>query len=107
MDYTSPHPHMQHAPYTGPTAEDLDRIPATLKASNQWVLFQLLQVPDKHGELKLTKIPINPHTLHNGSTTNHATWGTHVQCVERLAHALSQWDHTPPAMYDNRPATYQ
>ena len=41
--------------YRGPTAEDLACFPPVLTALPQWVLFQLLEVPNTQGELKLTK----------------------------------------------------
>ena len=82
-------------------------MPEALKSLRQWVLFQLLEVPDANGELKLTKIPLNPHTFHHGSATDPATWGTYAQCVARLPRALHQWDRTPPDRYHDKPATYR
>jgi putative DNA primase/helicase len=93
--------------YTGPSAEDLDRIPAELKSRPQWVLFLLLEVPDKHGELKLTKIPVNPHTLDYASTTNPKTSGSYDPCVAALPRALARWDQAPPTEHDGKPATYR
>ncbi len=86
--------------YTGPTAEDLDRIPADLKARPQWVLFRLEEVISKKtGEVKLTKIPMNPHTRSKASTTNKKTWGTFEQCLAALPAALTQWEDDDPSTY--------
>jgi len=93
--------------YTGPTAADLARIPEALQSFSQWVLFQLLEVPDAHGALKLTKIPIHPRTFRHGSSTTSATWGTYAQCVARLPYALDHWRCTPPTTYHEKPATYR
>jgi predicted P-loop ATPase len=81
--------------------------PEALTCRPQWVLFQLLEVPGKQGELKLTKIPVNPRTLKYGSSTNPKTWGTYDACVAVLPRALVAWTHTPPTEHDEKPATYQ
>ena len=47
--------------YTGPTAEDLDRIPADLKARPQWVLWRGEdRINQQTGEVKLNKNPHRP-----------------------------------------------
>ena len=93
--------------YTGPTAEDLGQIPAELRALPQWVLFQLLEVPNASGELKLTKVPINPRTFHRASSAAAKTWTTYAACVVALSKALTTWAHDPPTTYNDKPATYQ
>ena len=46
-------------------------IPAELCAVPQWVAWRL----EERGG-KLTKVPVNPHTGRNGSSTDTTTWGT-------------------------------
>jgi len=84
--------------YTGPTAEDLDRIPADLKARPQWVLWRGEdRIDQQTGEVKLNKIPIDPQTLHNADTTDPTTWGTFEQCVSALPLALEEWEQDDPS----------
>src|SRR5262245_20859759 len=79
--------------YTGPTAVDLARIPAGLKARPQWVLWRGEDRLDtRTGNVKLNKIPIDPQTLNKASTTDPTTWGTFEQCVNALDTALEGWD---------------
>ena len=86
--------------YTGPIAEDLDRLPAALKARPQWVLFRLEERIDQHtGDVKLTKIPIDPQTLRNASSTDPETWGTFEQCLAALPVALEEWEQDNPSAY--------
>jgi hypothetical protein len=99
-------PAHSHAVYRGPTPAALACIPDALKARMQWVLFQLLEAPNASGELKLNKLPINPRTLANGSTTNPKTWCSYTTCVEALPEALAAWARTPPTTYNTKPATY-
>jgi putative DNA primase/helicase len=80
--------------YRGPTAADLDQIPAALLTLNQWVLWRGTdRVNQQTGEVKLSKIPICPQTLHNADSTDPQTWGTLRQCVAALPCALEEWDH--------------
>jgi hypothetical protein len=86
--------------YTGPTVEDLDRIPADLKARPQWVLWRGEdRVDPQTGKVKLNKIPIDPYTLHNADTTAPLTWGTFDQCVAALSVALEEWEQDDPSVY--------
>jgi hypothetical protein len=63
--------------YPGPTPQDLDRIPEDLKQLPQWVLWRGAdRIDQQTGEVKLNKIPIDPQTLKNASTTDPETWGT-------------------------------
>lgn len=72
--------------YTGPTPEDLDHIPAELKARPQRVLWR--------GTDRL-----DPQTLRNADTTDPATWGTFDQCVAALPIALEEWEQDGPSAY--------
>jgi putative DNA primase/helicase len=86
--------------YTGPTVEDLDRIPADLKARPQWVLWRGEdRVDPQTGKVKLNKILIDPHTLHNADTTAPLTWGPFDQCVAALPVALEEWEQDDPSAY--------
>ena len=87
--------------YTGPSPEELDRIPADLKARPQWVLWRGAgRIDHQTGESTgLEKIPIDPHTLHHASTTDTETWGTFKYCVDALPVALEQWENEDPSTY--------
>jgi len=86
--------------YSGPTSADLDHIPAELKARPQWVLWRGADRLDTEtGEIKLNKIPIDPQTLHNASSTDPQTWGTFPQCVAALPVALEEWAHVDACAY--------
>lgn len=86
--------------YTGPTAADLDRIPAELKARPQWVLWRGADRLDPQtGEVKLNKIPVDPQTLDNADTTDPTTWGICEQCVAAFPVALEEWEQANPSVY--------
>ena len=59
----------------------LDLIPQKLKEKNQWVLWKPKYRPDKD---KVDKIPVNPRTYKNASSTNQATWATFDAAVKAL-----------------------
>jgi hypothetical protein len=86
--------------YTGPTPEDLDRLPTDVKARRQWVLWRGADRLDPHtGAVKLNKIPIDPQTLRHADTTDPATWGAFAQCVVALPVALEEWEQEDPSAY--------
>lgn len=86
--------------YAGPIAADLNHIPAALKEWRQWVLWRGAEkIDEQTGEIKLNKIPIDPHTLRNADTTDPMTWGSYEHCVEALPVALEGWEHDNPAAY--------
>jgi putative DNA primase/helicase len=86
--------------HTGPTAEDLARIPDALKALDQWILWRGVERLDQQtGEVRLNKIPIDPRTLHNADTTDPLTWGTLDQCVAALPVVLEGWEGDDPSTY--------
>lgn len=58
--------------------KDYSKIPIELKSLPQWVGFY--RSPDSKG--RMTKKPVNPHTLYGASSTDPETWGT-------FDHALS------------------
>jgi predicted P-loop ATPase len=94
--------------YRGPHAEDLACFPEALHAYDQWILFQLLEVPDKHGALKLTKVPINYRDLTTYADVGDRTiWDTLARCMAELPHVLEVWDAKPPRRYKKKPATYK
>ncbi len=55
-------------------------IPETMKAMRQWVVWRA--VP-RGG--KLTKVPVNPHTGRNASSTAPYTWGSFVEAERALS----------------------
>jgi putative DNA primase/helicase len=86
--------------YTGPTVEDLDRIPDALTARRQWVLWRGVDTVDAQtGEIRLNKIPINPQSLKHADSTNPRTWGTFDRCVAALPVALEEWAEEDAAAY--------
>jgi putative DNA primase/helicase len=87
-------------PYPGPTSENLACLPADLIARPQWVLWRGADcVNQQTGEMKLNKIPMNPHDLTNADTTDPLTWGTFDACVAALPVALEEWETENPAAY--------
>ena len=60
---------------------NLDAIPATLKALPCWVAWRA--VPKADDNIKVDKIPVNPATGGNASTTALSTWGTFDAAVKR------------------------
>src|SRR2546425_7580652 len=87
--------------YTGPTAEDLAHIPAALTTRSQWVLWRGAdRVDQQTGKVAgLEKIPIDPQTLTNASTTDPETWGAIERCIEALPLALEEWENDDPGAY--------
>jgi primase-polymerase (primpol)-like protein len=86
--------------YTGPSSQDLNRIPKDLKILPQWVLWRGAdRVNPQTGEVKLDKIPICPETLRHASVTDTETWSSFQQCVQALPCALEEWEHDDPAGY--------
>jgi len=57
---------------------DVDKIPAELKESPQWVAWRAVEKP---GTDKFDKIPINPVNGQPASSTNSETWGTFQQAL--------------------------
>jgi hypothetical protein len=73
----------QHnARYTGPTSDNLACLPVELTHRRQWVLWRGVdRIDQATGNIKLNKIPINPHTLTNADSTDPTTWGDFARCV--------------------------
>ena len=46
--------------------------------------------------IKVSKVPINPRTLANASTTDPRTWGTFEDCCRGLECALEGWNEEDP-----------
>jgi putative DNA primase/helicase len=61
----------------------IDQIPHELQDRNQWVAWEYQYHPgrSKSKGKPWTKVPINPHTGQNGSSTDPKTWGTLEQAV--------------------------
>lgn len=57
-------------------------IPETLKGMRQWVVWRGVA---RGG--KLTKVPVNPHTGRNASSTDPHTWGSHVEARRAVGRA--------------------
>ena len=97
-----------HLEKLGRTCHDLSRprsggparIPQSLKAVKQWVLWRGVwrPYPPIAGQ-KPTKIPIDPHTLRAADTTDPLTWGTYDICVEALPVALEEWQLDDPSAF--------
>jgi putative DNA primase/helicase len=66
--------------------------PKELQEKPQWVLWRGEdRVNEQTGVVKVTKIPINPQTLHKASTTDPRTWGTFADCCAAIGCALEEW----------------
>ena len=91
----------QTLPYTGPTPDDLARIPQALTILPQWILWRGKdRVDTQTGDITgLDKTPIDPQTLHNASTRDPRTWGTLDQCLAALPLALEEWETADPSAY--------
>jgi putative DNA primase/helicase len=86
--------------YTGPTTEDIARIPADLKALPQWILWRGEdKVNQRTGEVKLNKVPYDPRTERKADTTNPDTWGSFEECWAALPLALERWEQEKPEDY--------
>ena len=59
--------------------QQIQSIPSELRQLDQWVAFRL----DNRGEGKPTKIPVDPSTGLNASTSDPATWGSFAQALTR------------------------
>lgn len=62
-------------------------IPNELKVKKQWVGFVF---KEKSGSTKPAKIPMNPHTLRYGSSTDPANWGTFPATLQMAR--THKWD---------------
>ena len=60
---------------------NLENIPAELKRLKQWVGWRAEWKVDKD---KFTKVPVNPNTGRNASSTNSKTWGAFEEAVEGM-----------------------
>jgi putative DNA primase/helicase len=58
-------------------------IPAELKALTQWVGWSYENQPERKAKKLWTKVPKNPATGSNASSTNPETWGTFSQAMAR------------------------
>jgi putative DNA primase/helicase len=59
----------------------IDNIPEAMKILPRWLCMKLVQKPD---QAKLSKVPIDPKTGKNGSSTDRTTHGTFEQALERF-----------------------
>src|SRR5215471_2652999 len=83
--------------YPGPTSDNLEAIPAVLKARRQWVLWRAY--PRANQPDKIDKRPMNPYDLTNASTTDALTWGSYADCVAALGTALEEWERDTSTPY--------
>ena len=56
-------------------------LPQKLKVNSQWILWKPKYLPDKD---KVSKIPVNPRTYQNASSTDPATWTSYVEAVKAI-----------------------
>lgn len=66
-----------------------DAVPAELAALRQWVAWVWDLRADREGQMKLTKVPIDPHTRKDAKTNDPDTWGSFSQSLEchvRMGH---------------------
>jgi hypothetical protein len=68
---------------------DVDGVPGALKSIAQWVGWRI-KAPDKPGG-KVGKVPVNPHTGRDASTTNPASWGNAISLHAVRSGPTSAW----------------
>jgi putative DNA primase/helicase len=66
-----------------PLAVSSGGIPAELKRLRQWVGWSYEYQPKRNAKKPWTKVPKNPATGSNASSTNPETWGTFDQAMAR------------------------
>jgi hypothetical protein len=89
-----------HRIYPGPTTDNILNFPAALAALKRWLLWRGGdRVDQTTGEVKLNKVPVNPHDLTNADTTDPLTWGTLDECIAALPLALEEWEIENPDAY--------
>lgn len=71
----SPHPRFVPAP---------EHFPAPMHQYRQWVCYAIRDRVDQAGKLKQDKIPLDPHTGHEASVSNPATWATLPEAIAAL-----------------------
>ena len=78
-------------------AQGITNIPGELREKPQWVLWRGEdRTSQGTGEVKVSKVPIDPRTLKNASTTDPRTWGTFEDCCKALACACEEWGVESP-----------
>jgi AAA domain/NrS-1 polymerase HBD domain len=65
---------------TATTVQDKPNIPADMLEESRWVAWAYVPREDKR---KPDKVPVNPATGHNASSTDPATWGTYAEAQTR------------------------
>lgn len=60
----------------------LDRVPEALTSLKQWVIWKAVPITKKDGSTKITKVPYNPVTKRQASSSKPKTWGTFEQAVD-------------------------
>lgn len=59
-----------------------DRVPAALRQMKQWVVWKAVPKRKRDGTVKITKVPYNPNTKRQASSSKSKTWGTFEQAVD-------------------------
>lgn len=74
--------------------------PKELQEKPQWVLWRGTdRIDQKTGEVKVTKVPMNPRGLGNAKTNDPRTWGTFEDCCTAIEWALEGWEAEEPGAY--------
>lgn len=72
---------LRPASYIAPRAES---IPPELKTIDHWVAWRYVQrITSKAGEVKVTKVPVDPKTGRNAKSNDPSTWATFEEAWER------------------------
>src|SRR5262249_17868058 len=75
-------------------------VPRELRETPQWLYWRGQdRLNEQTGEVKVSKIPIHPHTLKRPSAKDPRTWGTIEDCCEALPCALEGWEEEDPSAY--------
>src|SRR5262249_42899778 len=84
--------------YPGPTTENLESIPAVLKARKQWVLWRGYPRANKPG--KIDKVPVNPyHPDEKASSTDALTWSSYDDAVTAWDTIKEEWEQHSATPY--------
>ena len=75
-------------------------VPRELREIPQWIYWRGEdRIDQRTGEVKLSKLPIDPKTLKKADKTDPRVWGTFEDCCAGIACALEGWKEENPDVY--------
>ena len=75
---------------TGLIEPDIERVPADLADTPQWVVWKAVKIKKANGTEKITKVPHDPKNGKKASTKRRENWGSFDQACE--AYLLQGYD---------------